>query len=79
MARDRRKVGGPSWNKVMEQAHKANNAARTALQHIATHVQQNPHVSPLLIAQHLTRAALALAENQDALRELNTIAQGGTK
>ena len=77
MPRDRRKVGGYAWNKEMDRANQANNTARATLRAIANHIQ-HAQVSPLLIAQLLTQAALALAENQAALRELDKIARRET-
>jgi hypothetical protein len=75
MARKRTTVGGYAWKREMERAITTNNAARNAVQAIHEHVTQSPAVSALLISQLTAGAALALADNADALRELDEIAQ----
>ena len=71
--RDRRKPGGYAARRELQRAIRANAKARNALRGIADHVAASPTISPLLISQLLTNAALALAEGSEALRELEQI------
>ena len=73
--RRRQKIGGYAWNRHIQQAHAANTTAREALTAIHQHIASSPTLSPILVSQLIAEAALALAENQQALRELQQIAK----
>jgi hypothetical protein len=75
MTRKRTQVGGYTWKREMTRAITTNNAARSAVQAIHEHVTNSPVISALLISQLTANAALALADNADAIRELNEIAE----
>lgn len=63
-----RKIGGYIWRQEVARAQMANKRARAALRRI---VDERP--GPQLTALLLSKAALALAENLDALQELERI------
>jgi len=70
----KRKVGGYIFRQELNRARRANAAAREALRQI---VDDRP--GSQVLALLLTRAAIALGENLDALQEVERIAREGEK
>lgn len=65
----KRKAGGYAWRQELQRAANANKAARQALRRM---LEDDP--SRQALALLIARAANALAENLEALRELERIA-----
>lgn len=70
----KRRVGGYIFRQELNRARRANARAREALRQI---VDDRP--GPQVLALLLSRAALALGENLDALQEMERIVQGQEK
>ena len=64
-----RKIGGYIWRQELARAQQSNKLAREALRRI---IDERP--GPQLLALLLSKAALALGENLEALQELERIA-----
>ena len=75
MARKRRReiVGGYTWKREMTRARAANDAARAALTELHEHISSEDEICIELLSTLVAKAALALAENAAALRELEQI------
>jgi hypothetical protein len=64
----KRKAGGYAWRQELTRAVNANKAAREALRRI---VDERP--GPQTLALLIAKAATALAENLEALREIEQV------
>ena len=70
--RSRHVIGGYIWNAAMTRAQCANERTRAALADLHEHLTTTPdtEINILLLSQLLTDAALAVADNAAALKEL---------
>ena len=75
MARKRRReiIGGYPWQREMTRARESNDAARAALMKLHEHISGEDEICIELLSTLVAKAALALAENTAALRELEEI------
>ena len=73
--RSRHLIGGYIWNAAMTRAQRANDRTRAALADLHEHLTTTPdtEINILLLSQLLTDAALAVADNAAALKELADI------
>ena len=73
--RSRHLIGGYIWNAAMDRAQAANERTHVALADLHEHLTTTPdtEINILLLSQLLTDAALAVADNAAALKELADI------